>query len=36
MPVEFIGYIGNNNASETIVRRARYSIRPYRDGSEGA
>ena len=37
MSVEFIGYIGNNNSSETIVRTGPILDRhPYRDGGKGA
>ena len=37
MSVEFIGFISNNNSSETIVRTGPVLDRHlYRDGGEGA
>ena len=37
MSVEFIGFITNNNSSETIVRSGPIFDRAlYRDGGEGA
>ena len=37
MSVEFIGFISNNNSSETIVRTGPVlDPAPYRDGGEGA
>ena len=36
MSVEFIGFIGNNNSSETIVRTGPVLDVTYRDGGKGA